>query len=202
MKVRVFLVAALAISLTLPALAQRGGKGRQGMGQPSGQGQSGMGQQGAGQDMQSQMRDQQRARLHATTQQHQRFKNCTQSTNQVRSRVRTMARLGKGKQISSEEASQWREQLRNELQTMTRAQEEFINSLSEEQKSAVQDQTKEMAKEQNQLEQLSEELDMQLALETPDTEQVKQSAGKMEKTTAQLQSQQKKLALELGIEPD
>jgi hypothetical protein len=177
-------------------LAQhRGGGQQQSHGQPGGQ--QGMpGQSQPGQDQQ--MHTPQQLRIHASTQQQQQFRTCTKATEKFRNRIRKMARISTGKPIEPAEAKEWREQVRAELQAMTEEQTQFEQGLSEEQKTAVQENTKEVQMSREQLEQLSEDLDMELALENPDAAKVKATAREMEMAVNRIRSQQQKIANELG----
>lgn len=199
MKTQGFLVGGLMICLIAPALAQRGQGGRSGGGQQGGQGQGArMGQpSGMGQGIQSHTR--QHSRIHANDQQQKQFQTCTQSTQRVRSRVQSMARLSSGQKIGSGEAMQWREQVRAEMQTMRQAHDSLITSLSDEQKLALQTRTQQMEASRNRLEQFSEVLDMELALEAPDPVKVKQTAREVETATTELQSRQREMGSDLGI---
>lgn len=190
------LVCFTAACLMGSGLAQhRGGGQQQGHGQPGGQ--QGMpGQSQPGQDQQ--MHTPQQLRIHASTQQQQQFRTCTKATEKFRNRIRKMARISSGKQIEPAEAKEWREQVRAELQAMTEEQTQFEEGLSEEQRTAVQENTKEVQMSREQLEQLSEDLDMELALENPDAAKVKATAREMEMAVNRIRSQQQKIANELG----
>jgi hypothetical protein len=191
------LVLGLSLLLAGSAFAQRRGQGMQ-QGNPSaGRGsQAGMGNRGMGQGM----GDQQRLRIHATDQQRQQSKTCTQSMDRVRTRLRTMARIKQNQPISSEQASQWREQLRNDIQTMNQEQSNLMNGLTPEQQDATKNRTQQMQMTREQLEKMSEALDMELALEAPDPVKVRQQAREMESAVNRIRNQQQQFNNDLGID--
>lgn len=198
MKTRV-LVLGLSLLLAGSAFAQRRGPGGM-QGNPSaGRGsQAGMSNRGTGQQMQ--MRDQQRMRIHASDQQLQQSRTCTQSMERVRTRLRTMARIKQSQPISSEQASQWREQLRNDVRTMNQEQSNLMNSLTPEQQDATRNRTQQMQMTRERLEKMSDALDMELALESPDPVKVRQQAHEMETTLNKVRTQQQQLNNDLGID--
>ncbi len=165
------------------------------------QGQSaGRGAQSMGTGQQTQIRDQQRLRLHTTDQQMQQSRTCTQSMERVRARLRTMSRISKTQAISSEQASQWREELRNDVQAMNQEQTRLMNGLSPEQQEAVRNRAQDMQTTREQFQQISEALEMELALESPAPAKVRQQAREMESAVNKIRTQQQQLNNDLGIE--
>ncbi len=195
MRTRV-LVLGLSLLFGGSAFAQRRGPGGM-QGNPSaGRGsQAGMSNRGTGQQMQ--MHD--RMRIHASDQQLQQSRTCTQSMERVRTRLRTMARIKQNQPISSEQASQWREQLRNDVRTMNQEQSNLMNSLTPDQQDATRNRTQQMQTSREQLEKMSEALDMELSLEAPDPAKVRQQAREMESTANKIRTQQQQLNNDLGI---
>ena len=118
----------------------------------------------------------------------------------VRTQLRTMSRLSKTQTISPEQASQWREQLRNNVQTMTQEQANLVNGLTPEQHEAVRSRTQQMQTTREQFQQMSEALDMELALDSPNPAKVRQQAREMESAMNTLRSQQRQFNDDLGIE--
>lgn len=195
------LVMSLALLLAASAFGQRRGSGGM-QGNQSGRGAQSMGNRGTGQQMQTQnqMRDRQRLRLHTTDQQMQQSRTCTQSMDRVRTRLRTMSRISKTQPISSTQASQWREQLRNDVQTMNQEQTNLMNGLSPEQQEAVKNRSQQMQTTREQFQQMSEALDTELTLEAPDPVKVRQQAREMESAMNKIRTQQQQFNNDLGIE--
>jgi transposase-like protein len=111
-----------------------------------------------------------------------------------------MARIKQNQPISSEQASQWREQLRDDIQTMKQEQMNQMNGLSPEQQEATRDRTQQMQMTREQLEKMSEALDMELAMEAPDPVKVRQQAREMESAVNKIRTQQQQLNNDLGID--
>jgi ketosteroid isomerase-like protein len=200
---RKLLVLALSFVLASSAFAQRRGAGGMQGNQSAGKGQStGMGNRGAGQQsqQQTQMQDRQRLRIHASDQQQQQSRTCTQSMDRVRTQLRTMSRISKNQAISSGQASQWREQLRNDIQTMNQEQTRLTNGLTPEQQDAVKNRTQQMQTTREQLQQMSEALEMELAMEAPDPVKVRQQAREMDTAMNKIRTQQQQFNNDLGIE--
>ncbi len=166
--------------------------------QSAGRGSQSMGARGSGQQMQ--MRDQQRLRLHTTDQQMQQSRTCTQSMERVRKQLRTMSRISKTQPIRAGQASQWREQLRNNVQTMNQEQTGLMNGLNPEQQEAVRNRNQELQTTREQFQQMSEALEMELALEAPDPAKVREQAREMESAMNKIRTQQQQFNNDLGIE--
>jgi hypothetical protein len=197
MKRRILFHVGLGLILATTAAAQHGqGHGQQGQGQrpPTAGSQGSTGSAGGSQ---TQMRDQQRLKIQATDQQQQQLKTCSQSVERLRSRVRQMSRISSSQKIAAEQAKQWREQLRAEMEAMNQEQERLVSGLTTEQKSAVQTQTKEMETSRTRLDDMAEAVEMELALEEPDPAKVQQTAKQMETEVNRIRTQQKKLENEL-----
>lgn len=198
MKGRILFQVGLGLLLVASAAAQHGQgnrTGQQGQGRPPMVGSQGSTGRAGG--SQAQMRDQQRLRIHATDQQRQQLQTCSQSAERLRSGVRQMSRISSGQKIGSEQAKQWREQLRTELANMNQEHERLVNGLTSEQKSAVQTQTKEMQTSRTRLDDMAEAVEMELALDAPDPAKVRQTAKQMETEVNRIRAQQKTLETEL-----
>jgi hypothetical protein len=173
------------------------GQGRQGQGGVQGQGRQGSGaMQGQGMGGQAQ----QRMRLHANRQQRDQYRVCSQSMSRVRTRVRQMSQLAAGKTVYREQALQMRERLRNELQQMHQDQERLTSSLSEEQRTAQQTRLEQLSRTQKDLDAFSEALGFELDQASLDQDKIREQTKKMDRTTTELQKQQRALAADLGIE--
>lgn len=191
MRVRDLVIATLGVILVATASAQhgqgnRGGQqgGRGSMAGPQG---TTMGQQAGGQGQAS------RQKVQASKEQRQQLQTCTESTERLRSRIRQMARISGKQPITADQAKQWREQLRLEMQEMTQNQEQLNSSLTDEQKAATQEETKTIQDTTEKLDQMADAVDMELALEDPDPVKVKQTAQKMESEVNRVRNEQKKL---------
>ncbi len=186
----------LAVPLVM-AQGRRSGGGMQGQG---GQGSAGMqGGQNQPPGMGGQT-DRQRMRSHVTQPQQSQYRTCTQSMDRVRSRIREMARLTKSQSIDAQQALQLNEQLRNSLEIMQKEQEELAAGLDDEQKATAQDRLLEMARNQEQLEAFSETLGFELEQASLDEEKVRDQVRKMDRTSKQLQQEQRELATDLELQ--
>ncbi len=111
-----------------------------------------------------------------------------------------MSRISKTQPIGSGQAKQWREQLRNNMQTMNQEQTNLMNDLSPEQQEAVRNRTQQMQMSREQFQRMSEALEMELTLEAPDPAKVRQQAREMESTAKKIRTQQQQFNNDLGIE--
>lgn len=198
MKPRLHSLAALLCLAALPLLAQgrgsggmQGGQGRQGMpGMQRGQNQGGqIGQQ-----------DRQRMRIHATQDQRTQYRNCKQSMQRVRSRIREMARLTKNQAINRQQLQQIHEQLRSELQSMQQQQETLRSGFDEEQKAAVQELTLQMNHSQMDLDSFSEALAFERNQVDANPDRVREQVRKMDRTSKQLEQQQREMGADAGLD--
>ena len=178
----------LAAGMAVTALAQRPG------GNTGGQRRAG------GQRQMQQQGQQQRQRTRATQQQQEQYRVCTEAMNRVRSRIRQMTRLAAAQAMDMEQMQLLEEQLRSELQAMEQEQAQLTANLSEEQKSAAQDQLGKIAKGQEDLEAFSEALGFELEQATADEAQVGEQVKKLDAASKQLQKQQQELGSELEME--
>lgn len=198
MKPRLHSLAALLCLAALPLLAQgrgsggmQGGQGRQGMpGMQRGQNQGGqIGQQ-----------DRQRMRIHATQDQRTQYRNCKQSMQRVRSRIREMARLTKNQAINRQQLQQIHEQLRSELQSMQQQQETLRSGFDEEQKAAVQELTLQMNHSQMDLDSFSEALAFERNQVDANPDRVREQVRKMDRTSKKLEQQQREMGADAGLD--
>lgn len=118
----------------------------------------------------------------------------------VRKQLRTMSRISTNQPLTSEQAAEWRQQLRNNVQTMNQEQTNLMNGLSPEQQEAVRNRTQQMQATREQFQQMSEALDMELALEAPDPAKVHKQAREMESAANRIRTQQQQFNNDLGIE--
>ncbi len=175
---------------------QGGGQGRQGMpgmggqqmGPPGGQN-PGMGQQ-----------KRQQMHVHATQQQQTQYRNCTQSTEQVRSRIRQMSQLMKRQSFNTQQALQLHQQLQNELQTIQQQREQLMAGLDAEQKASVQNRVQQVNRTQMDLNTLSDALGFELDQADPSPDRLRDQVRKMDRTSKQLQQQERDMAADAGIQ--
>lgn len=194
MKRTPFLGATLLILITSSAAQRHGGNA----GTPGLSGQRAGSQQGQGQMGTGGARDEQRLRIHATDQQRQQLRDCTQSADRIRNRARDMARLSKNATITPKQAQQWREQLQNELQSITRNQEQLMAGLSEEQRIASQQNIEQMEQARTQLLRLAELLDDELIAPELQQNRIREQARDAERAADQLKNHQNELAAQLN----
>lgn len=192
---------AVSLALAIPfAVAQ----GRQGAGM-QGQRRGGtMGQQGqAGpKDMGPQFGQQQRQRMqaHATQQQRDQYRQCTQSMERVRSQVREMRKAANGKAMDKQQVQQLQNRLRSEMQTMRQERERLSSSLNQDQTATVQNQLAEVERNQQRLEEFSESLGLELDQADMDRDRVRDQLRDMDKTSKGLQDQQRLLGENLAVD--
>jgi hypothetical protein len=203
---RVYFVATIVLLMTSIASAQGRSGGMRGGGQGAGQGTSaGMGGQGQGMGSSTQPGNsgmdmqQQRQQIRADSQQQQQLRNCEQTMQQVRTQMREMSR-NSGQQIGYQQAARWREQLRNQMQTMTQQQEELRANLTDQQKAAVQDRLQKLQQDRDRLQQMSDSLDLALQAEELDGNQVREQSKQIDKVAKQMRTQQHELNSELGVD--
>ncbi len=144
--------------------------------------------------MNQQSRD--RSRIHINLQQQGQYQTCTQSTERVRNTVREMARVTKGQSIDGQ-LRQVHEQLRNELQTMQQDRERLKASLGDEQRAQLQGHLQAITRSQEQLEASSVALGQTLNEANTDTARVRDQIQKMDRTSKELQRQQRELGADL-----
>jgi hypothetical protein len=199
MKYKFLVLGATIFLLIADSTAQRKGGGNAGppAGQSRQQGAAGQQSQmgnGAGSGMQ----DQQQLRLHASDQQRQQLRDCTQTADQVRNRTRDILRQSKNTGIATEQRKQWQEQLRNEIQTLNRNQEQLITGLSEEQRTISQKTIQQMETSRNRLLEVSEILGNALVAPELNQDRIQEQARATERAANELKKQQSQLAAQLN----
>jgi hypothetical protein len=170
------------------------GQGRQGTGMQTGQRQ----QAGTMSQMRQQTRD--RMRVHATQQQQNQFRTCTQSSKRVRDRIREMKRTTRGSSINAQQTQRLQQQVQTELQTMQQERERLAASLNDEQKIAAQNRLQEMARNQAQLEGFSEALGFELEQASLNGDKIRDQVRDMDRVSKKLQQQQRDLGAELALD--
>jgi hypothetical protein len=197
MKYKVLAIAIALLLLAATSVAQRRGSGNAGMqGAQSAQRGSGGQMRGSGSGMGS--GDQQRLRIHATDQQRLQLKSCTQSADRIRIRTRQMSRLNSGSPMTPEQARQFREQLRSEVQAMNQNHEQLMADLSEEQRLASRQTIAEMERSRTRLMNVSEMLDNELVAPELNQERIREQARETERAATQLKDRQSELSAQLS----
>ncbi len=198
MKPRLYLLAALLCMAAVPLWAQGRGSG----GMQGGQGRQGMPGMQGGQKQRGQMgqQDRQRMRIHATQDQRTKYRNCTQSMQRVRSRIREMGRLTKNQPINRQQLLELHEQLRSEIQMMQQQQEALRSGFDEEQKAAVQELTQQMNRSHMDLDSFSEALAFELNQVDTNPDRLREQVRKMDRTTKQLEQQQHEMGADAGLD--
>lgn len=191
------------VGLGLGSLVSAQGRSPGGMQAGNRQGMQGM-QRGQGQSPamggQIGQQDRQRMRIHATQQQQDQYRTCTQSMDRLQSRVREMARLSKGEQFDRGQMQQLRNKLRTDLQTMQQERQELNAGLTAEQQAAVQNQVQEMNRSQKDLESNFEALGRELDLVNPSQDRVRDQVRNMDRAAKSLQQRQREMAAGAGIQ--
>ena len=153
-----------------------------------------------GQQDQLRTQQQDRQRVHATTQQQDRYRDCVQKSDQLRKQVRQMKQLAKKNQIKMEDREQLRQQFRTQSQEMQQEHERLMNVLTQEQKVAVQNAANNANAKSKELAELSDALDFELQQEELNREKISTQAQKMETSLNQLQKQYRAINNELEME--
>jgi hypothetical protein len=174
-----------------------------------GQGRNSTGMQGHGRQGQNQFpgargQDRTRLRVHATQQQRDRYRVCSQTMNRFRKRIRAMARLASASNFNLQQAQQLREQIAKDLQAMTEQQQSFTESLTDEQRTANQQRLQELSEKQRDLGFLSDALGFELEQTGVEDgkiqKRVQEQVQKMDQLSRSLEKQQQGLAADLGVD--
>ena len=110
-----------------------------------------------------------------------------------------MSKASKKGTISSDQAKQWREQIRTMTQAMVQEQTRLEQQLNGEQSSAVQNRLQETKEQQQRLMEQSNNLDAALDMEQPDPALIRERTRTMEQTVNKFQKQQRTMAYEAGL---
>ena len=146
-------------------------------------------------------RDRDRVRIHATNEQRDQFRTCTQSADRVRIQAREMARQAGGVGFHPDQARQQRNQVREQVRTMLEHHEMFLNGLGQEQLSAAQNRLRTMNEIRERLNTRLRELDEQLEGRNLDGRRVAESAREVERAMKEWQKHQRMLGEEAGVKP-
>ncbi len=144
-------------------------------------------------------RDRDRQRIHATDQQRDQFRACTQSQDRVRTQARDMAGLAK-RQGNSDEVRRQRDQLRTQVRVMQEEHQRLMQGLNSEQQEAARLQVREMQRVEERLQTRMMELDRAVDANPFNYRGVSDQAREVERAMKEWQKQHRKLGSEIGTE--
>ena len=174
----------------------------------TGQGQSGVGGM-QGQHSQTGMADtgqngprltpaQHRQLMHTTQTQDKKYATCAQAMNKVRDNIRHMG--GGTTTAQPADAQQRDNQLDSDVQDLQQDQNDFLDSLSDNQKTALENQIKDVQNKMKQLDALSKELKAELEDKNADPAKIRAQAKRLDKLSKAIQNEQRLIATALGIQ--
>lgn len=192
----------LALTPGLLLAQGRGGGGQQAPRQPHGQppGQH-QGQPGSemGRGATARDRDRDRLRIHATDQQRDVYRTCTQAADRVRANAREMAQSAEGKTFNADETRRQRDQLRDQLRNMEQLHQRLMIGLNHEQRSAMQDRIRNMEQVHERIRASLGKLDEHLAQAAPDGRRVAEEARTVERAIKQWQERHREMGEDLSL---
>lgn len=202
-------VGLLGIFAMLPmmAFAQGRGAGGPGGGQRGGQPQTqtrGQGRvgQGMGQGQMDRDRIRQELHTHATDQQRDRLRDCTQDMDRLRTQSRDMLNATSAKGFNAENARQQRERLQQQFEATTQAHHRFMNSLDKEQQQAMQSRARNMDQLQSRIRTRLETMNKELRAESPSRKRLQEQARYVERETQRMQNQYRDMGEDLSLTED
>lgn len=174
-----------------------------GQSRPSGGMQGSSSQQGMGsmgQSGQMANHDQRRQTMHTTQQQDKKYASCVQAMNKVRTGIKHMSGTTAGQTFDAQQADDGSGQLDTDVQDLEQDQNEFLDSLNEDQKTVLESQIKDVQKKMKQLDTWSKELKAELDNKNADPVKVREQVRKMDKLSKDIQKEQHQIADALGIQ--
>jgi hypothetical protein len=141
-----------------------------------------------------------RQRIHATDQQRDQFRACTQSQDRVRTQARDISRVGQRAGSSSNDARRQRDQLREQVRIMQQEHQRLMQGLGPEQQEAARQQIREMQRVEERLQTRMQELDAAVDAPSFDFTSVSARARQVERAMEQWQKQHRKLGSQIGME--
>lgn len=189
--------------------AQMRGGSSGGMGQPQsgggmqGQHPAGMGTAGGmSQGGPMLTTDQRRQLMRTTRAQDQKYAKCAQAMNKVRGSLNHI--MGGGTNSSqgadAQQSDGGNNQLDSDVQDLEQDQSGFLDSLSDDQKTALENQIKDVQKKMKQLDELSKELKAELEDKNTDPKKIREQTKKLDKLSRAIQNEQRQIAGALGIQ--
>ncbi|HLI30221.1 MAG TPA: hypothetical protein VKV79_03855 [Terriglobia bacterium] len=174
-------------------------QGRGGAGGQRG-GQSGAGRQSGSQTRQGiATRSQVRQHIQATNQERDQLRTCIAIADRIQTQARAMARNG-GKSFNAGTARQQRDRLRQQVQAMEQKHERLMQGLNADQKSALQDQIRNMDRDRERIHTHLAQMDRYLGEAQPNGKQVAEQARESERAMNEWRAQYQKMASEMGVQ--
>lgn len=205
-RVLAFVVVVIFFGLVPMMRAQmRGGGGGMSQGQSSAGGMQGQhsqaGTRGMGQSGPMLTNDQRRQMMHTTKTQDTKYSSCAQAMNKVRDRIKHMTgNSNAGQNLDAQPPDSGGDQLDSDIQDVEQDQNDFLDSLSDDQKTALESQIKDVQKKMKQLDAMSKELKAELEGKTVDSAKIREQAKKLDKLSKAIQNEQHLIAGALGIQ--
>ena len=200
------------VAATAPAVDAQGSGGQGQRGSTSQQGQRGqsgqsgqrgqMGAQGQGNTMAQQMSEQQRQRIKADQGQMQGVQSCTGSAASIQTRARSMAQSAGGQNPDMAQAKGQGEQISASVQSMLREHEQLMDGLSGEQQFWLRDQTADLTKTRDRIQDRLGDMNEALAASQPDAKRVSERAEKVAEEMEKWQKQSRQMGADMGIAVD
>lgn len=127
-------------------------------------------------------RDQRRQAMHTTQQQDRKYASCAEAMNKVRGGIRHMSRPAPaGQTPDAQQADDGSGQFEDAVQNLEQDQNDFLDSLNDGQKTALESQIKDVQKKMRQLDTWSKELKAELDDKSPDPAKIREQVRKMDK---------------------
>jgi hypothetical protein len=145
------------------------------------------------------IQEQRRQRVHTTEQQHSQYRTCVHSAERVRTRAREMTQAAKGQAFNREQAQQFREQLRNEIQMMEQNHRQFVGGLSQEQRTHIRERLREMDRTRERVNAHLQTMDQELRQGEFNGKRVAGQAGEIEKAMKAWHQQYQNVGSDLGV---
>ena len=186
-----------------PSGGMQGGSGQQGMGA----GRQGMGGVGSSGPMLT--GEQRRAAMHTTQAQDGQYGMCAQAMNKVRDGISHMGSMKPAQSPNSQQSGQsadaqssddGSDQLDNDIQDLAQDQNDFLDNLNGDQKTALESQVKDLQKKMKQLEGLSKDLKAELEAKSADQAKIRKQVKELDKLSKAIQKEQRSIAGALGIQ--
>lgn len=146
--------------------------------------------------------DQRRQMMHTSQVQDRKYATCAQAMNKVRDGVKHVmaGRSNLGQSADAQESGGGDDQLDSDVQDLAQDQDDFLDSLNDDQKTALQNQIQDVQKKMKQLDALSKELKAELEDKNADPKKIREQAKKLDKLSKAIQNEQRQIASALGIE--
>lgn len=201
MKRALMIGTALAFVMTPMFALGQGRPGGQGAGQKPRQTQSQKGQAGKTVGKGDMDRDHIRQQLHthATDQERDQYRTCTQDMDQLRTRARDMVRATDGSNFNVEKARQQQAQFREQFQSMQQQHQQFMSGLDQEQKSAMQNRIRNMEQTQSRINTRLQEMENELNSNNINQQRIRDHARYLQREMQRLQNEHRAMGEDLSL---